>query len=507
MVKPQSTQSIIELTSPSSLDKHIPAALPGGSSRIPLTPAIQQEIGRSSLALQQYIAVLHSEITRLTEEIRELRARLNQNCTNSSQPPSSNPFLKPHSLRGKSGRKPGGQPGHPGCTLRLKDNPDVVIEHPVEACRHCGQDLSTEKATLGPTRQVWDVKITPVVTQHNAPTKTCPLCGKTTAAAFPAGVDHYIQYGETYRSLMIYLNKGHFVPYDRLAEISRDFLDIPVSQGTLVNIVSRFAQSLQPSMDCIRTQLRQPAVTHFDETGTRIQGDNYWLHSAGNERFTYLETRAQRGHAAMEAIGILPGFTGTAVHDFLKSYYHYPQCRHALCNAHLLRDLRGLIENYRQSWPEQMIDLLLEIKQTVEDDLGILTQDQLDDFNRRYDRIVKVGEKANPLSQETGQPRRGRKAKGKARNLVERLRDYKEDILRFMNDPEVPFDNNLAERDLRMCKVWLKISGGFRSEGGSRAFDYIRSYIATAIKQGKSVLAAIQAAVCGQPWFTALSPC
>ncbi len=513
MVKPQSAQSKIELTSTLSPGNTGSGSLPGAAplispNRVRLaTPAIRQEIGRSSLALQQYIALLQADNDRLTEENQTLRARLNQNCTNSSQPPSTSPFIKPHSLRVKSGRKPGGQPGHPGHTLRLKEQPDVVIEHPVEVCCHCGQDLSTEKAALGQTRQVWDVKITPVVTQHNVPTKTCPHCGETTTAAFPPGVDHYIQYGETYESLMIYLNKGHFVPYDRLAEISRDLLNLPVSQGTLVKIVSQCAQALQDSMAYIKNQLIQSAVTHFDETGTRIQGRSYWLHSAGNERFTYLETHAKRGQVATDAIGILPGFRGTACHDFWQPYYHYDKCKHALCNAHLLRDLKGISENFKQSWPVALIDLLLEIKQTIEDYVGILTQDQLDDFNHWYDAIVRLGEKANPLPQETGQLKRGRKAKGKARNLVERLRDYKEDILRFMNDPEVPFDNNLAERDLRMSKVWLKISGGFRSEGGSLAFDRIRSYIATAIKQGKSVLAAIQAAVSGQPWFTALSPC
>lgn len=469
-------------------------------------PFVQQEIEQCSLALRQYIAVLAAENESLKQEIAVLQSRLNQNCTNSSQPPASNPFIKPHSLRVKSGRKPGGQPGHKGSTLKLKENPDAVIEHKVDTCCHCGCDLSQETAILSSPRQVWDVKIIPVVTQHQVQSKTCPVCGKITAAAFPQGVDHYIQYGDTYKSLMIDLNKGNFIPYERLAEISQDILNIPVSQGTLVNIVTEFGQSLQGSMVYIKDQLKQSSVVHFDETGTRIQGENYWLHSASNDRFTYLETHPKRGQVAMDAIGLLPGFTGTVVHDFWKSYYHYDKCRHALCNAHILRELNGIEENFKQTWPGEMKELLLEIKQTIEDDLGILTQDQLDHFNYRYDAIVRLGEKENPLPKETGSPKRGRKAKSKARNLVERLRDYKEDILRFMNDPEVPFDNNQAERDIRMNKVQLKVSGGFRSEGGSLAFDRIRSYIATAIKQGRSVFQAIQTAVSGKPFFTAANP-
>ena len=473
-----------------------------------IPPFIQREIDQCSLIVRQYLALVQAENERLTLENVALQARLHQNCTNSSQPPSSSPFIKPQSLRVKSGLKPGGQPGHPGSTLRLKENPDEIIEHKVDTCHHCGGDLSREAATISPARQVWDVKIIPAVTQHNVQSKTCPVCGKITTAAFPQEVGHYIQYGDTYQSLMVYLNKGNFIPYDRLTNFSQDILDIPVSQGTLVNIVDEFGQSLKDSMDYIKDQLKHSPVVHFDETGTRIQGKNYWLHSAGNDRFTYLETHPKRGSAAMDAIGILPWFTGTAVHDFWKPYYHYGNCKHALCNAHLLRELNGIVENFKQSWPAQMKDLLLEIKQSIEDNLGILDLETFEDFENRYDAILRLGEKENPLVIKTltSGHKRGRKAKSKARNLLERMQLYKPDILRFMDDPEVPFDNNLAERDIRMSKVQQKISGGFRSESGNAAFDHIRSYIATAIKQGISVFKAIQAAVSGNPLFTAVNP-
>ena len=472
-----------------------------------IPPFVQREIDQCSLIVRQYFALAQAENERLTQENAEMRARLNQNCTNSSQPPSSSPFVKPQSLRIKSGLKPGGQPGHPGSTLRIKENPDMVMEHKVDICHHCGNDLSGEIVTISQTRQVWDVKIVPVVTQHDVQSKTCPVCGKITTTAFPQGVDHYIQYGDTYKSLMIYLSQGNFIPYDRLANLSKDILDIPVSQGTLVNFVAELGQSLEDSRDYIKDQIKQSPVVHFDETGVRIQGKNYWLHSAGNDRFTYLETHPKRGSAAMDAIGILPGFSGTAVHDFWKPYYHYESCKHAICNAHILRELKGIVENFKQTWPVQMKDLLLEIKQSIEDNLGILSLAEFEDFENWYDEILSWGEDENPPTLKTlaSGHKRGRRARSKARNLLERMRLYKPDILRFMDDPEVPFDNNLAERDIRMSKVQQKISGGFRSDQGNTAFDHIRSYIATAIKQGISVLKAIQAAVSGNPLFTAVN--
>jgi transposase len=469
------------------------------------TPKVRRDINQCPIAVRRYITAIPAENECLTRENADLRARLNQNSTNSSQPPSSSPFIKPQSLRIKSGRKPGGQPGHPGSTLRVKEIPDIVVEHKVDICSHCGGDLSKETATLFQTRQVVDVKIVPVVTQHVVHSKTCPLCGKQTTAVFPQGVDHYIQYGDTFRSIMICLNQGNFIPYDRLAMISQDILRIPISRGTLVNIIHECGQSLKDSMTYIKDQLKQSSVAHFDETGTRVKEKNQWLHSAGNDQFTYLATHLKRGSAATDEIGILPDFAGTAVHDFWKPYYNYPDCRHAICNAHILRELNGITENFKQSWPGRMKDLLLEIKQTIEDSLGILTLAEFEDFGTRYDAILSLGEKENPLRGKTltRSHKRGRRARSKARNLLDRMRLYKLDILRFMEDPEVPFDNNLAERDIRMSKLHQKISGCFRSKQGNTAFDHIRSYIATAIKQGRSVFEVIQAAVSGKPLFTA----
>lgn len=468
------------------------------------TAKVQREIMRCSQDLRQYFCDIQSENERLTHENLELQARLKQNCTNSSQPPSASPFVKPKSLRVKTGRKPGGQPGHKGHTLAVKETPDEVIEHKVDICSHCGGDLSAETAQLSQTRQVMDIKITPVVRQHAVYSKTCPLCGKKTIAAFPQGVEHYIQYGETFRAIMVYLNQGNFVPFDRLSDISRDMFSTPVSPGTLVNIVRECGQSLKDSMSHIKDRLKQSKVLHCDETGARVKGKNRWLHSAGNAQFTYLETHPKRGSAATTDIGILPDFGGVAVHDFWKPYYNYSSCQHGICNAHILRELVGIKDNYSQIWAERMKKLLIEIKQSLEEKGKVLSPKTLDKFEKRYDEILELGEKANPLpcKNQSESHKRGKQARSKARNLLERMRLYKADILRFMHDSEVPFDNNLAERDIRMSKVKQKISDSFRSDGGSSTFDRIRSYIATATKQRISAFAAIQAAISGKPLFT-----
>lgn len=463
------------------------------------------EIRNCSLNTQKYFEAIHRENERLTRENAELRARVSLNSLNSSKPPSSNPFIKPKSLREKTGRKPGGQPGHKGHTLRVSRKPDVRIEHKVNHCNHCGLDIPQNESTGYKTRQVVDVQIIPIVTEHCVQSKICPVCGKETTAAFPQGVNHYIQYGDTFNSIIICLNKGNYIPYDRLSKISKDILGIPVSSGTLVNIIHECGKSLEDSMEYIKDQLKQASVVHFDETGTRVKGKNQWLHTAGNEQFTYVETHVKRGSAATDDIGILPVFEGTAVHDFWKSYYKYLGCKHALCNAHILRELTGISENFKQKWSEHMKSLLVEIKRSVDTAGGRLTPLEAAAYEVRYDEILSAGDKENPIDMDTlaRKNTRGRTARSKARNLLDRMKLYKQDILKFMIDPEIPFDNNLAERDIRMSKLQQKISGGFRSDEGNEAFSNIRSYISTATKQGISMFESIYAAVSGKPLFTA----
>jgi transposase len=468
------------------------------------TSEILAEISLCSKDIRNYFEALHLENEKLTTENAELLARVNQNTTNSSKPPSSSPFIKPKSLREKTGRKPGGQPGHKGSTLRLEGTPDVIIEHRVDICCHCGEDISEDPVVREQIRQKVDVRIVKETTEHRCQVKNCHNCGKDTVGEFPQGVDHYIQYGENFSAIVVCLGKGNYVPYDRLSKISEDILGVSVSSGTLVNIVHNFGRSLEGSMEYIKEQLKQADVVHFDETGTRVKGKNKWLHSAGNKRFTYMRTHAKRGSDATEEIGILPVFRGTAIHDFWKSYYKYCCCRHALCNAHILRELTGITENFNQIWSDQMKALLVEIKKRVEVAEGELNSTEIEAFEDRYFSILSLADEENPINIEklTMKNKRGRTARSKARNLLDRMKLYKQDILKFMVEPDIPFDNNLAERDLRMSKLQQKVSGGFRSDEGNEAFDNIRSYISTANKQGKSIFNAIREAISGNPLFT-----
>lgn len=462
------------------------------------------EIRNCSPGTQEYFDAIHRENERLTGENAELRARVSQNSLNSSKPPSSDPFVKPKSLREKTGRKPGGQHGHKGRTLRVSPKPDVVIEHKVDTCCHCGLDISQQEVTGHKKRQVVDVQILRVVTEHQAVEKNCHHCGGQTTAEFPAGVDHYVQYGPVYRAIMVCLNKGNHLPYDRLSRVSKDIFGIPASCGTLVNIVHECGKMLGGSMEYIKNQLKQAKVLHVDETGNRANGKNQWLHTAGNDQFTYLESHKKRGHAATEDIGILPVFKGTVIHDFWKSYFKYTDCNHALCNAHLLRELNGIIENNKQIWAEQMKSLLVTIKRSVDIAGGSLVPTEAAAYEFRYDEILDLGDKENPIDMKamTKGNTRGRTARSKARNLLDRMKLYKKDVLRFMYDLEIPFDNNQAERDIRMCKLQQKISGGFRSDQGNEAFGNIRSYVSTSAKQGIPVFDSIFAAVSGNPLFT-----
>jgi transposase len=470
-----------------------------------LSTDIKALLSVSPQALNDFVTKLSTENERLIAENATLRARLNQNCTNSSVPPSKNNFVKPKSLRVSTGRKPGGQHGHKGSTLRISETPDVIIEYKPCVCEHCDAIIPSDTTPIRHiTRQNVNIKIHHVITEHRAGVSICPDCGRETMAAFPEQVKHYLQYGPLYRALILYLNQGNFIPFDRLAQFSKDVLKIPVSTGTLVNIVQKSALDLDASMNFIKEQLKSATVVHFDETGTRVDGKTIWRHSAGNDLSTYLKTHQKRGNEATDAIGILPFFGGISVHDFWKSYFAYINCNHAMCNAHLLRELNGIEENDKQVWPTQMKAVLLDAKKLLETKESPLSPDEIASLEARYDQVLLLGNSENPIKQtaSTGPKKQGRVAKSKASNLLERMSRYKENILLFLHILEVPFDNNLAERDIRMSKTQQKVSGGFRSKDGCDAFDMHRSYIATAIKHGISVFDASFALTSGQPLFT-----
>lgn len=442
----------------------------------------------------------------LVARIQELEARLNKDSHNSSKPPTSDGLKKPpkHGLRHKSGKKSGGQMGHEGHRLEAVANPKHIVIHPVTRCRRCQASLEGLEAEKYEKRQVFDLpdEVRLEVTEHRAEIKDCPQCGEVNQGEFPAGVSQATQYGPRVRAQMVYFNNYQFVPLERTVEIIKDLYQQPISEGVVVAAVQEVARQVTPVIEGIKEHLiHTEEAVHFDETGMR-EGGLKWLHSASTALVTFFAIHAKRGQEAMDKIGILPKRTGWCIHDYWKPYLTYQQAKHGLCGAHLLRELTFLVENYLQAWTEPMIKLLTEIQQAVEAAKAFgraaLSAEQITNFKNRYDQLVAEGLLANPPPERTG--KRGRVKQTPPKNLLDRLRDHPDKVLAFMNDFKVPFDNNQAERDIRMAKLKQKISGCFRSDDGSQAFCQVRSYISTAHKNEQPILEALYLALIGIPF-------
>ena len=476
----------------------------------PLRLPSDEEIGAAyDDGKEAVIKLFHQTLGKLAERIQRLEDQIAKNSGNSSKPPSSDGLKKkPKSLRQKSGKKSGGQPGHSGKTLKAVANPDHVQVHRVKRCDHCLADLEKVEAQSYEKRQVFDIPPVKVeVTEHQAEIKTCPECHRTTVGEFPAGVGQPVQYGERIKAQMVYFNQYHFVPLERTAEILEDLYDQPVSEGTIVEACNETARQVELVYQLTKTELTQTEDTgHFDETGSRISGKLWWLHVVCTTLLTYYAVHRKRGSKALDKIGIFPVFKGKAMHDNYCSYFQYEDILNALCNAHHLRDLIFIRDQYQQPWASEMIKLLLEIKTAVEEarpEQERLSPIQIAGFETRYDAIIDAGLQASPALEpvEPLPKKRGRPKQHPAKNLLDHLKARKNETLAFMYDFKVPFDNNQAERDLRMAKLKQKISGCFRSEGGAEVFCRIRSYISTAHKNEKRVLDALQMALKGSPFL------
>ncbi len=449
----------------------------------------------------EQVAKLTKLVIRLESQVKELEDQLAANSRNSGKPPSTDRGLppKPKSLRKPSGRRPGGQHGHEGTTLQLVEHPDHSVVHTVDSCAHCYHSLEDVVAQEHERHQVFDLpeRIHVEVTEHCAELKQCPCCGEWTQAAFPEGSNLPAQYGPNIKATAVYLNQYQMLTYDRMRELFADLFDHAVCVGSLYNFNHECFKALENTEEWIKQSLIDSPVLHTDETGMKINGKTFWLHVASTSEFTYLQIHEKRGQAAIDDMNILPHFNGTAVHDHWGPYFKY-NCAHALCNAHHLRQLIFVLEQYEQPWAQEMIDLLLEAKGKVEDsptEAASLPRWWLSRIENSYDRILKTGYAANPIPDPPPQPpKRGRKKQSKPRNLLDRLKDHKNDVLAFTNDFRIPFDNNQGERDLRMAKVKQKVSGGFRSESGANFFARIRGYISTVKKQSENVLQALKAA-------------
>ncbi len=460
------------------------------------------------LALIQYqaqqIEQLQAQNKALEVRLEKLEHRLNKNSTNSSKPPSSDGLKKPKpkSRREKGKRKSGGQPGHEGDTLKMVAQPDAVVTHSHSLCPYCRQDLAAAAIERMVKRQVFDLPPMQMqVTEHQTEVKVCPCCGKRSRAAFPVGVNAPTQYGPNVLAHAAYLNSYHLMPIARVREWFADCVGQAVSEGTIERALKQFAEALAPSLDVIYAGLTQADVVHYDETGFRVNTGLRWLHTACTEHLSYYSVHLKRGDEAMLDIGVLPNSQGWAVHDGLKGYFGFKTVRHALCNAHHLRELECVREQYAADWAQDMQALLVEMKRRVE--AGALSADTRIRLQNRYDAILVTGFEAFPI-----QPRppnsKKRVAQHPVTNLLIRLRDYREAVLAFLYHSEVPFDNNLAERDLRMMKVKQKVSGCFRTWAGAEVFAAVRSYLATARKQGISMLHAAYLAFVGTPFIPSL---
>lgn len=457
--------------------------------------------------LEQTVTSMVDTIAALQAQNAALRAQLGSSSRNSSKPPSSDGLGKaaPKSLRGRSGRKPGGQSGHPGRTLRQVTDPDQVLRHEPGRCAGCGADANNGVEVGVERRQVFNLPpVTVHVTEHQLVTREC-CCGARTTGVAPDRVNAPVQYGPRIAAAIVYLYVGQFLSKKRTAQAMSDLLGVPVSEGTVAALTERAGTDLVVAggfTETVAARLRGADLVHFDETGLRVAGRLHWLHSAGTAAFTLLHVHRRRGREAIDAFGILPGYTGIAVHDAWAPYDSYQDARHVLCSAHLLRELQAVIDTHAAGpdswcWAQQITDSLLALKQATEHahtarippDGALLT--------RHTTRIRHAATIAAADQHATG------KLANKQRALARRVRDRTGEYLAFTTHPDIPFDNNLAERDIRMVKIRQKVSGCLRTLAGAQHFAAIRSYTATAGKHNINTYQALTQLAEGQPWLPA----
>jgi transposase len=454
-------------------------------------------------ALREQLNLALQGIAQLQRRVQELEAQVKQDSHNSHWPPSRDKG-RSKSLRQRSGKKRGGQSGHEGRTLKMVSEPQQVVVHRLTQCEQCGHDLAGVVSVAEQRRQLFDLPpMQMVVTEHRAEAVICPHCQMRNQAEFPAEVSQRVQYGARVKALSVYLHQHQLLPFARLRQMLAALLGASPSVGTMALWLQEAAARVAEPVAHIKAHLRQSDVLHCDETGLYIGGVRVWLHVAATPHLSCYEAYPQRGRQGIEALGILPDFAGTAVHDNWAAYGGYG-CRHALCNVHHLRELTSLHEYFGQVWAGDFKQFLLAVKAQVDaakaQGQTTLPPDQRAEIDQHYQQLVEqaLAETAPPPQ---GWPKgqRGRLKKTKARNLAERFDCQRSQILAFVDDFAVPFDNNLVERDIRMVKVQQKISGCFRSWSGAQAACLIRSYLSTMHKQGHAALTLLSALFAGHP--------
>jgi len=449
------------------------------------------ELGKAMAAVQARIA--------------DLEARLNRNPRNSSMPPSAEGFTKPpaanRAARRKAKRRPGGQPGSEGHHLAQVPNPNEVFVHRPDVCAGCGAGLEGAEVVGTEVRQVFDLpKIGAHVTEHQMVRVAC-RCGCTTKGPTPDEATAPACYGPGIRALAVYLSVYQHVPYDRLGQIFSDVLGIPVSVGAIAQMVAEAGGALGLFVSVVTDLLRDAPSVHFDETGARVEGSLHWIHSASTALHTLLICHKRRGTPAMDDMGVIAKMTGVAIHDGWKPYRSY-DVLHGLCNSHHARELQGVVDHFGQEWADKMITLLLDAKEEVEAAIAAgrkkLPAKTLHSIRVRHGKLVAEGWKAN---EEVTVGTEGKWYENTATNLLNRLDIYRDDVLRFTTDFNVSFDNNQAERDIRMVKLQQKISGSWRTKVGADHFCAIRSYVSTMKKHDYNVLDGLRELFQGRVWL------
>jgi transposase len=450
---------------------------------------------------------VQEQVEALSERVHELEGRVAKDSSTSHKPPSTDGYArKKRSLREPTGKKPGGQAGHPGSTRSLVETPDEVIILRPDLCASCQASLEGVQALSYERRQKVDLpEIKAQVVEYQAQDVPCPHCQHVTRGAFPDEVRAAVQFGPMVKGIALYLLYGQFLPYARTADLLTDFCGCPLSPGTLETFVAEGADRLIEEEELIKQALREAEVQGDDETGIRVQGLLHWLHVSRTDQFTHYAVHRKRGKEATDAIGILPDFHGIMEHDSLSLYPQYTGCQHALCNAHPLRELRFFQEHEKQEWAGKLKEHLLACHKTVEEarargETG-LSASVIAQLTATYHQLIEVGLAAHPPppSPESGPKQRGRVKQTKAKNLLDRLQRDAVSFLLFMSDFRVPFTNNGSEQDLRMVKVQQKISGTFRSQTRPVAFCRIRSYFSTMAKQGYRLCAVARQIFAGVP--------
>ncbi|HEY6410068.1 MAG TPA: IS66 family transposase [Ktedonobacteraceae bacterium] len=471
-----------------------------------------REENRTLKALVAELLPLKEQLAQATARIKELEERLAKDSRTSSKPPSSDGLARlPRRSRRPSGKRPGGQAGHPGHTLLMVEQPDEVVRHRPTVCRQCREDLSYVPGIVAERRQVLDLpEIRLLAHEHQIEAICCPTCHTTSLGNFPTSISAPVQYGPNLQALAVYLHQGQLLPTARTCEALAAMCGCHIWEATLLQWSELAAERLAPTVERIAELIVASRLQHGDETGIRVYGMLHWLHVNCTRFLTHLAWHASRGRQAMDEIGIWPHFTGRGMHDRLVSYDTY-DCAHSICSAHLLRECAAVAEPEHQEWATEMQDFLLDLHDACQEwrllRLSSVPALERDDWVARYFEILAAGYAAQPpppVSSAT--KRKGRPKQSQAKNLLDALLLRAEHVLALLDDLRIPFTNHQAERDLRWAKVQQKISGTFRSATGVTAFCRIRSYLSTMHKQGHPMLSALTAVFHGQPLPVAWAP-